>query len=191
MMIQQVAQTALAFQSLRSQGELASQTMIEALDTPYPYAHYLATTGLAAGKHKTAIPRLIAKLDAYVKAQNTVGFWWCCEALAHLGAKEAAPVLARYAVPTNPPNTFGPDGMPVGYIASKALAQLIGDAQQPDVAKLLASDNAWLRAGALHGLAEAGVPGIESLLRRVAAEDCPAAVRQEAEVQQRRLLKPK
>src|SRR5262249_15807975 len=113
--------------------------------------------------------------------------WWCCEALSRLKAKDALPALKRHALPTNPPGTFGPPGMGTGYIAAKALAQIAADAKHADVAQLLKSDNIWLRAGALPGLAQAEAAGVEALLREPAAEDNPAVVRHEAQVQLRRL----
>lgn len=188
MMIQRVAETRFAFRGLRDNGsEAARKALIEALDSPYPYVHFLAARGLAEMDCKEAIPALTAKLDAYVKAQDTVGFWWCCEALAGLQAKEALPALMKHAVPTKPPGMHGPDGMATGYIASKALAQIVADPKDGDVAKLLASDNVWLRAGALRGLAEAKGPGVEEVLKQAASPDSPAIVKQEAEVQLRRL----
>src|SRR5262249_4241035 len=126
---------------------------------------------------------LLRKLDPFVKTQDTVGFWWCCEALGQMRAKEALPSLARYAVPTNPAGTYGPEGMPVGYAAARALALLAADPNQTDRARLLKRENVWLRAGALRGLAEAQAPGVEALLRNAAGEDSPAVVRQEARVQ--------
>ena len=127
----------------------------------------------------------------FVKAQDTVGFWWCCEASGRLKAREALPVLARHAVATNPAGTFGRPGMATGYIAAKALAQIAADSKQTDVARLLKSDNIWLRAGALRGLAEARASGVEALLRQAAEPDNPALVRQEARVQLHRLRAPK
>jgi hypothetical protein len=191
MMIADVEETRLAFAALAHQpGEAARQALLDALDTPYPYAHYLAAQALAKRGDKTAVPVLIKKLDAYVKAADTVGFWWCCEALGRLKAKEAVPTLARFAVADNPPGTFGPPGMATGYAAARALARIVADPQRPEVARLLVSDNVWLQAGALRGLAEAKAPRIEELLRQAAEEGSPALVRQEARVQlQRRAVK--
>jgi HEAT repeat protein len=164
-------------------GEAGRKPLLAALDLPYPYAHYLAAEALAQRGEREAVPALVGKLDAYAKAADTVGFWWCCEALGRLGAKEAVPALARHAVATNPPGTFGPEGMPTGYVAAAALAWIAADPKQPDVARCLAGDNAWLRAGALRGLAEARAPGVRELLRVAAGEEYPALVRQEASVQ--------
>src|SRR5207253_4606323 len=117
---------------------------------------------------------------------DTVGFWWCCEALARLKAKEALPALARHAAAANPPGTYGPEGMAAGYPAARALARIAADPNQADVVRLLGSDNVWLRAAALRGLAEANAPGVEELLRQAAREDEPALVRSEARVQLRK-----
>jgi competence ComEA-like helix-hairpin-helix protein len=187
MMTAHVEETRRAFAALAPlPGEAGRKPLLAALETPYPYAHYLAATALAERGEADAVPVLLKKLAAGVPAADTVGFWWYCEALARLRAKEALPALAKYATATNPPGTFGPDGMATGYIAARALAQIAGDAKQADVARCLASDNVWLRAGALRGLAEAKAPGVEELLRRAAEEENPAVVRSEAQVQLRR-----
>jgi HEAT repeat protein len=170
----------------KTPAEAARKALVGALDTPYPFAHYLAMSALAKRGEAESIPVLRAKLEAFHKTANTVGFWWCCEALAQLKAKDALPVLAKYAVKTNPPGTYGPEGMATGYVAAKALARIAEDAKQADVAKLLKSDNVWLHAGALRGLAEAKAPGVEALLREATAEDNPAILRYEAAVQLRR-----
>jgi hypothetical protein len=184
MMIAHAEETRRAFDALaRRPGVAARQALLAALETPYPYAHYLAAKALAERGDSSVVPILIKKLDTYLKAQDTVGFWWCCEALGRLRAKGAIPVLVRHAVPANPPGTFGPEGMATGYIAARALARIAADPRQADVARLLASDNLWLKAGALRGLAEAQAPGIEAVLQQAAAEESAAVVRQEARVQ--------
>ncbi len=189
LMIQQAAETSQAFGMLQGGGDANYQALIKALDSPYPYAHHLAARHLADGNHRAAIPALIAKLDAYAKVPDPVGFWWCCEALARFQAKDALPALAKYATGTNPPNSSAPEGMALGYISSKALAQIAADTKHDEVAKLLASDIVWLKAGALRGLAEAKAEGVAQLLREAAQPDNPAILRQEAEVQLRRLRK--
>jgi competence ComEA-like helix-hairpin-helix protein len=192
LMTDQVEETRLAFARLaRLPGEAGRKPLLAALDTPYPYAHYLALQALIERREPEAIPTLIGKLPAFVKAQDTVGFWWCCEALARLKAKDAVPTLARYATAVNPSGTFGPEGMATGYVAAQALARIAADPKQADVAQLLANDNVWLRAGALRGLAEAEVPGVEPLLEEAAAEESPALVRSEARVQLARLQRKK
>jgi HEAT repeat protein len=188
MMIADVEETRIAFAALGQQhSDAGRKAILTALDTPYPYVHYLAARALAERGDSKAAGVLVKKLDAYVQAQDTVGFWACALALGRLKAKEAVPVLARHAVPKNPPGTFGPEGMATGYIAARVLAQIVADPAQPDVARLLKGENIWLRAGALRGLAEGKAPGIEALLRQAAEEENPALVRQEARMQLRRL----
>jgi HEAT repeat protein len=188
MMIRDVAETDVAFRSLRTNGtERAMKELLSALDSPYPYANHLAAANLAEAQSAAATPALITKLDAYAKAPNPVGFWWSCEALAKLKAKEAIPKLTQYATATNLPGTFGPDGMPTGYIAAKALAQIAADPNQPEVARLLKQDNIWLKAGVLRGLAEARAPGAAELFKKAASPDQPAVVRQESRMQLERL----
>ena len=184
MMTGHVEETRRAFAALtKLPGEDGRKALLAALETPYPYAHALAARALAERNDRAAIPVLVRKLDAYLKAQDTVGFWACCEALGRLKAKEALPALARHAVPANSPGTYGPEGMAVGYTAARALAQIAADPKQVDVARLLKSANVWLRAGALRGLAEARAPGVEAMLRAALDPEEPALVRQEARVQ--------
>src|SRR5262249_12178091 len=111
----------------RVPGEAGRKPLLAMLDSPYPYAHYLAAKALGERGEAEVVPVLLGKLEVYLKAKDTVGFWWCCEALAALKAKDALPVLVRYATVTNPANTFGPEGMPVGYPAARALARIAAD----------------------------------------------------------------
>jgi hypothetical protein len=184
LMVACVEQTRRAFAAVsKLPGEAGRRPLLAALESPYPYAHYLALCGLAERGEREVIPVLVKKLNVFAQSQNMVGFWWCCETLARLKAKEAIPVLARYAVPTNPPGTFGPPGMAAGYVAAKALVTISADAEDPAVRKLIGSDNSWLLAGALHGAAEAK---LKKLLAQRVEADMPALVRQEARVQLRR-----
>jgi HEAT repeat protein len=188
MMIARVEELRQAFGALARRPEkMASDTIVAALETPYPHAHYLAAVALAKRADKAAIAILMKKVDAAIAARDTVGFWWYCDALARLKAKEAISVLAKHAVPVNPAGTFGPPGMVTGYIAARSVARLAADPGQADVARCLKSENVWLRAGALRGLAEARTPGIDGLLRDAADEESPALVRYEARVQLNRL----
>jgi HEAT repeat protein len=177
-------ETRLAFAHIaKLPGPESRQVLLQALDTPYPFAHYLAAKGLAERGDQESIPTLVKKLDSFVQQNDTVGFWWTCAALAKLKAKAAVPVLEKYAVPTNPAGLHGPPGMALGYCAARALAEIVADAKHPKVTALLASNNSWLRAGALRGLAEVKAPGIEALLHKAAQPECPALVRYEAQVQ--------
>jgi HEAT repeat protein len=185
MMIHHVAETAAAMQ----ESALDRATLIDALQAPYPYANYLAAVALAEPGNREAIPVLVAELDTAIKTQSPVAFWWTCEALAKLKAVEALPALARFAVPMNPAGIYGPPGMANGYVAAKALAQIAGSVRHPDVIKLLAGENMWLRAGTLRGLAEAHAEGIEGLLMKAMGPENAEVVRQEARVQLRRLNK--
>jgi HEAT repeat protein len=190
MMIADIEQTRLGFASLSKHSEkAAAESLLAALDSPYPYVHYLAAKALPERGDRAAIPVLIKKLEVAGKTRDTVGFWWICEALGKLRAKEALPILAKHVTTVNPPGTFGPEGMPAGYIAARTLARITGDCKQTDVARLLKEENVWLRAGALRGLAEAKAPGIEALLEQAAEEDAPALVRSEARIQLKRLEK--
>ncbi len=152
------------------------------LDSPYPFAHYLALRELIEGQPADLDTLLIAKLDAYAKSADTVGFFWTCEALARRGAQSAIPTLARYATAEAFAGLHGPVGMGYGYPAAKALAQLAGRISHVEVRRLLGSDNIWLRAGALAGLTEARAPGIENLLGRLLDQHQPAIIHNHAAV---------
>ena len=70
------------------------------------------------------------------------------------GVQAAITALTRYAQPENFPGLHGPIGMGFGYPAAKALARLAGRTTHPEVKRLLAEENVWLRTGALAGLRE-------------------------------------
>ncbi|MBI5687101.1 MAG: HEAT repeat domain-containing protein [Verrucomicrobia bacterium] len=152
------------------------------LDSPYPFANYLALRELLSGKHADLNPLLLKKLDAYAKLAETVGFYWTCEALAQRGVADALPALVRYAQAENFPGMHGPLGMGLGYPAAKAIARLARNIEHPEVRRLLASDNIWLRTGALAGLTETHAPGIEALLTRVLDEHPAVLVADQAAV---------
>jgi HEAT repeat protein len=185
MMTAHVEETRLVFEKVL--GNVDRDAVAAALNSSYPFAHYLAAAELIERPKAEAIPQLIGKLDSFGKTADTVGLWWCCEALGRLKAKEALPTLSRYATGGNLPGTFGPEGMPTGYIAAKAIAQIVADTKNPEVVRLLEGRNIWLKAGALRGLAEARASGVETLLREAADEANSALVRHEAAVQLRRL----
>ena len=78
--------------------------------------------------------------------------------------------------------SWGPLGMGLGYPAAKAIARIAGRIDDDQVQRLLASENIWLRAGALAGLTEARAPGIEQLLEAVLQEHPPGVVYDHARV---------
>lgn len=170
--------------------DAAAPVLRRLLDSPYPFANYLALRELLPGEHSRLNPLLLEKLDAYAKLAETAGFYWTCEALARRSVAEAIPALARYARAEDFPGTHGPSGMGLGYPAAKAIARLARSAEHPEVRRLLAADNLWLRAGALAGLTEARAPGIEDLLHGVLAGHPPALVANQAEVGLRTLREP-
>jgi len=162
--------------------ESAGSVFRQLLDSPYPFAHYLALRELVEGGHSDLDAMLTDKLDAFAKSADTVGFFWTCEALAKRGVQAAIPTLARYAGEESPPGLHGPVGMGYGYPAAKAVAYLAAEVSHPEVERLLASPNIWLRAGALAGLTEAHAPGVEDLLAELLAEPQPALIRDHAAV---------
>ena len=106
------------------------------LDSPYPTAHYLALRRLCEGRHPELDAVLVAKLDAYTKSADTVGFFWTCEALAQRGFGAAIPTLARYATAEHPSGLHGPVGMGYGYPAAKAVAHLARISHRGDSIRL-------------------------------------------------------
>lgn len=162
--------------------DAAPPMLRQLLDSPYPFANYLALRELLSGKHAELNALLIKKLDAYAKLAEPVGFYWTCEALAQRRVSDAIPALTRYAQAENFPGMHGPLGMGLGYPAAKAVARLSRNIEHPEVRRLLASDNIWLRAGTLAGLTEARAPGVESLLVRVLAEHPAVLVADQAAV---------
>jgi hypothetical protein len=162
--------------------DAAGPVLEQLLDSPYPTAHYLALRQLCEGGHPELDAVLVAKLDAYAKSADTVGFFWTCEALAQRGFDASIPALARYATEEHPSGLHGPVGMGYGYPAAKAVAQLAADVSHPQVRRLLASENIWLRAGALAGLTEARAPGIDDLLVELLHEPQPALIHDHAAV---------
>jgi hypothetical protein len=188
MMIAHVEEARRGFEEIGRSGEQRGR-LKTALESPYPFAHYLACRVLARHKDQPGTDLLVRSLERFVKQQEEVGYWWCCEALAERQAREALPVLARYAGAKNRSGFFGPEGMATGYVAARALARIAADAKDPVVARLLQDENIWLRAAALRGLAEAGAQGIDHLLEDAARESSPALIRHEARLQLHRLAK--
>ena len=155
MMYKQAEETRLAFAELAKHPAKATEkTLLKALEHNAPYIRYLALQTLAKQGNRNVIPVLQNKLDAFVKQNDTVAYWWTCETLGQLKAKSALPVLAKYAVAENPANTYGPVGLPTGYVAAKNVARILGSPRDKRVIALLNSENIWLRAGALRGLAD-------------------------------------
>ncbi len=166
------------------------QALAAALDSPYPYAHYLAARFIAARGDERFIAQLVHKLPLYVEAADTVGFYWAADALGRLRADAAAETLDRFAVETTWPKTWGPIGMAYGFAAARALGMIGGDPARPPAAGLLASDNVWLRAGALDGLIARGAPGVTAYLRGLTGTPSPAVVASEVRFGLRALRQP-
>lgn len=185
MMIKKVEETRLAFAALaRTTDTDSRKILLAALETPYPYAHYLAAKALAQRNDKQAIPLLVKKLDQYLQKQDTVGFWWCCEALGELRAKEAVPVLKKYEEErNNPPEIFGPVGMTTSYMAARTLARIDPAAYTLDPANTKPNYTYWHGAGLVRGMAEVNAPHIETVLRNLIHSTNSALVRYEAQVQ--------
>lgn len=164
----------------------AENEIQELLNTPYPFARYLALREL--GRDPAANRELLlAQLDRSAKAVDPVGFYWTCEALAGGRIEAAILSLARYATSDPVSNLHGPVGMGYGYPAAKAVGRITGQIDHPEVQRLLSEQNVWLIAGVLAGLTEARSPGIEKLLARFRDPRQPAIIRNEAAVGLRRL----
>ncbi len=164
------------------------KALTTALDSPFPFAHYLACQVIARRQESKFAPQLIQKLPQYVAAADTVGFYWAADALGRLKAPEALPVFRQLAVDTPQPSTFGPRGMAYGFAAARGLG-LMGNAKSQEATALLASPNVWLRAGVLDGLIEGDPAAAVGLLRSTRDEAANAFLEAEASYGLHRLLK--
>ena len=162
--------------------ESAAGPLRKMVDSPYPTAHYLALREIAEHGEPDLDAVLIGKLEAYSKTADTVGFYWTCEALSKRGTRAAIPALIGYAGEENPRGLHGPIGMGYGYPAARAIAVLAREISDGEVQRLLASENIWLRAGALAGLVEARTLGVEGLLRELIEGPQPGLIHAEAVV---------
>jgi HEAT repeat protein len=160
----------------------ARPALQQLLTSPYPFAQYLAIRGLDDGRLPDMERQLIGLLDKCEQSSDTVRFFWTCEVLADRRAKTALPILARLVRAADSPYIHGPPGMGRGYPAARAIARLAADLAHPEVRRLLASENVWIRAGALSGLTEARAPGIEQLLKRLLKGHEAALIRNHARV---------
>ena len=144
-----------------------------AFDSPYPYAHWLAAQLVARRGDAALAGHIGSKLPQYVQAADTVGFHWAAEALGRLKSEAALPALQAVAVAAPQQNTYGAPGMAYGFSAARAIG-MIAPAEDAAMRDLLASENVWLRAGAIDGLVERGDPRIIEQLRDL-ADDAPSA----------------
>jgi hypothetical protein len=170
--------------------ERADAVARQLLSSPYPFAHFLACRELQNRPAVACEEYLVQRLRAFAKSADTVGFFWTCEILARCDGEAVVEALKPFASDDRFPGLHGPVGMGFGYPAAKTLARLAGKATHPDVTRLLQSDNAWLRAGALAGLMEANAPDVGPLLNRLQEEPQPAIVRNHVEVGLAQLTQP-
>jgi hypothetical protein len=183
MMVRGMAGLSRAAEALPAQSPQAARFALQKLlASPYPFAQYLAIRGLGDGRFPDIEDRLTGLLDKCQQSSDTVQFYWTCELLADRRVKAALPILARMAHAADPPGIHGPPGMGHGYPAARAIARLAADLAHPEVRRLLASDNAWVRAGTLSGLTEVGAPGVRQLLERLLESNEAALIRDHARV---------
>jgi len=81
--------------------------------------------------------------------------------------------------------------MAYGFAAARALGMIADDMQQNEIARLLSSDNVWLRAGVLDGLVERAGPAVSSELRKILANPPSAILEEEARYGLKRLTTQK
>jgi len=163
------------------------KTLQAALDSPFPFAHYLAARLIVIRQESKFIPRLIEKLPTCVAAADTVGFYWYADALGRLRAKEAVTILSQYATAKTYERTYGSVGMAYGFAAARALGMIADDMQQSEIVRLLTSDNVWLRSGILDGLVERAGPAVSEELRKILTNPPSAILEEEARYGLRRL----
>lgn len=156
------------------------QALTAAIDSPFPFAHYLAARLIAVRQEQKFAPILAKKLPVWVAAADTVGFYWAADSLGRLRSPEAIEPLAAIAIGKPFDRTFGSVGMAFGFAASRGLGMIVGETQRPEMARLLQSDNVWLRAGVLDGLVERGDPAVVGQLERILSESSSAILEEEA-----------
>ena len=93
------------------------QSLIAALDSPYPFAHYLARWLIALRGEQKLAAHLVQKLPEYVAAADTVGFYWVADTLGRLHAVDAIAPLKSYALEKEFPKTYGSIWMAYGFSA--------------------------------------------------------------------------
>jgi hypothetical protein len=165
MMIRRMAEFSDAVAAMAAAGpDVANAGWAQLIASPYPFAHFLALQECARGRMSDG-SELTGLLERCVQSSDTVKFYWTCEAIADRRITSAVPVLVRLAQAENPPGLHGPAGMGHGYPAARAVGRLAGNIDHEQVQPLLHSDNIWIRAGVLAGLAEARASGIEPLLK--------------------------
>ncbi len=202
MMVQHAHELASIAEALRQlPPQQTREVWLRWLDSPYPYAQYLALESLAQQPQPQLTPLLLQKLDEFAQRGNAVGFWWCCEALAAVAKQlpdassnasasraQVVQALAKYAGPSPSSSAFfGPEGMALGYPVARAIGRIAASTDHELVRRLWQSDNLWLRAGVLRGLAETRAANLADWLLEARQPSQPALVRMEAEIQMRRL----
>lgn len=163
------------------------QALRAAIDSPYPFAHYLAARLIALRNEKKLAAQLIEKLPACVTAADTVGFYWYADALGRVQAQEAAAVLSQFAQVKTYERTFGPVGMAYGFAAARGLGMIVDDMQTAEIARLLSSDNVWLRAGVIDGLIERQPDAVKAELQKILSNPPSAILEEEARYGLKRL----
>jgi hypothetical protein len=151
-----------------------------ALDSPYPFAHYVATRLITLRGETLFAPKIAGKLPDWIAAADTVGVYWGADALGRIGSAASGDVLTRIAVEKSYDRTFGPIGMAYGFAAARGLGMLAQDLSDGAVARALASENVWLRAGVLDGLVERGRVDIGPALEKLAIDSPNAILMEEA-----------
>jgi hypothetical protein len=158
-----------------------------ALDSPFPFAHYLAARLIALRGETKFAAQLMQKLPGCITAADTVGFHWYADALGRLKAREAIPILGQHTVSKTYERTYGPVGMAYGFAAARALGMIADGPDEAEVAALLASENVWLRAGVLDGLVERAGRSLAPELRKILANPPSAILEEEARYGLRRV----
>ncbi len=156
------------------------QALKAALDSPFPFAHYLAARLIAVRQEAEFVPRLIEKLPGCMAAADTVGFYWYADTLGRMQAREAVAPLTPFATARAFDRTYGPIGMAYGFAAARALGMIADDMGEAPIVALLNSDNVWLRAGVLDGLIERVRPAVGRELHKILADPPSAILEEEA-----------
>lgn len=147
-----------------------------ALDSPYPFAHYLVARFIAVRGEARLAEKLPGRLAKFVELADTVGVYWAADAIGRTRAAGGAEALSQLAEAKTYAKTYGSIGMAYGFSAARGLGLLANGPDDTAIRQLVRSENVWLRAGVIEGLGErrnetaADLAGLEPMLEELRDE---------------------
>ena len=145
----------------------------KAIQSPFPFAHYLAAKFIVVRGEPRLAQKLVPKLADYVAQADTVGVYWAADAVGRLRPEGAFDALRSLAEPKPFAKTYGSIGMAYGFSAARGLGLFAASPSEELVKSLLVHDNVWLRAGVLEGLAARGHAELPAVLKQL-QDDAPS-----------------